>query len=208
MKKIILVLLIVLIALPCWAKLDIRPFVGGVEAGGDCDTVVFSNTGDITGDGDISDENDMAILAQSYNEASQHVPCKLTATLTYKTGDITGVDFYMIIATRTGDNLDLPPVATSDSVTGNNSWSASEVPFEFSSPPTLSASTDYFLAIWMDSNQNGVLEDSDDYAAAGEGYTEWEYNVNGEIPGNHYSFLYTGVYVSSGSLDMKLIMYE
>lgn len=76
--------------------------------------------------------------------------CKVRVFLSKTSGSsISSVNFnVMIFAVDGSGNINTAsPLATSDNVAGDNSWSGSDVIFPFSTPPALSANTDYAIVI-------------------------------------------------------------
>lgn len=202
MKRICILLSILIVAFCAYGF----QFMGGKPpAVASCTTAFLTNAGSITGDFDISDNSDYLIVGQSYIETGEKVVCKVTATLTYKTGDISSKEFYMIIDTKDGShNLELPEMGRSDVVIGDNAWSATAVTFTFSSPVTLAASTNYGIGIWMDSDEDGTI-DADD--ADGSNYAEWEF-TGAAINGNTSRWEADGTLGGSNASDQRIIYYE
>lgn len=184
--------------------------VSGVQEGDLCDTPFMSNTSDITGDLDISDVDTLAMVGVQVEYEENHTLCSPHFTITYKAGDLTAVDYYVTVHTIADgtNNAEMPAIAKSVKVTGLNTWNVTDVPFVFASPPTLSASVRYAVLIWMDSDQDGVLEDTDDYSVAAEGYAEFEYTVNNQIPGHVVGYAFDGTGYLHQNLDGRVIFYE
>lgn len=86
-------------------------------------------------------------------KADSHDICRVTAVLTKGAGDISGKSFYALIDTTSTNSLTLPARAVSEAVTGNNSWNASEVVFNFS--PSVNVQSGDAIAVYMDGAADG-----------------------------------------------------
>jgi hypothetical protein len=95
-----------------------------------------------------SEDNNYYGGQNDYNPVATHSICAIS----YK---LTAVGFY--VAVNTGATYDALPasfLATSSGVTGNNSWSDTEVTFTFVTPVTMSNGTTYKVSLWMDGNSD------------------------------------------------------
>jgi len=157
MKKLIIVFIFILI--PCLAGAGIleviaRTRVVGGEAS--CDNVLYDETGGaIAGDTDINDNSTLFYLGHTYNEGTARAICSVSAVLSYKAGDITGKSFHAALFSKSGNDLNVE-LATSDPISGNNSWSTTTVDFPFSTPYELASSTDYAIVIYVDAATDAV----------------------------------------------------
>lgn len=95
-----------------------------------------------------------------WNNASARTLGKVTFKLIKTAGDISGLTFTARLWSDSGGALGTE-LATSNGVTGNNSWSATEVDFEFITPYTTTGSTNYHITIDSGSTGTGT-----DYASA------------------------------------------
>jgi hypothetical protein len=137
-----------------------------VTGGGECSyTPIESNTSATAGDWDIKDTTGYEYIGQDYFQASAKDVCGCAFWLTYKAGDITSKNYYVVIHTissiSTGSEPLLTLVGTSDKVAGVNTWNDTKVVFTFSTPVTLSANQAYHFSLTHD-----AANDQTNYAEA------------------------------------------
>jgi hypothetical protein len=111
--------------------------------GGACDTLTFSHTGTPDTFRYVSRTANDYYSGAYITFAQAGDKCKAVFTLT-ATGTISGYTYSAIIANRSGSDIDII-LATSNGVVGNDSWSQTEVAFEFSSPPTVTTDADTYI---------------------------------------------------------------
>ena len=108
----------------------------------------LANEGSVATYANIGDGTDAYYLGQGeFNPGEDISICKVTITLDYVTGDITGKTFYCQIWTMSGTSLGTLQ-GESDGVTGSNAWN-DDVDFDFSTSVDLSNGTDYCIVVTM-----------------------------------------------------------
>lgn len=106
-----------------------------------------------------------------FTDASARTIGKITIKMVKAAGSITGKTYTVRLWTLTGSALN-SNVASSDGVTGSDSWSATEVDFIFSTPYTTTGSTNYGITI------DAGTSDASNYAAA---YNKTPQNIPGDL---------------------------
>lgn len=95
-----------------------------------------------------------------WSNASARTLGKVAFKLTKSAGDISGLTYTARLWSNSSGALGTE-LATSSGVTGNNSWSATTVEFEFITPYTTTGGTDYHITI-----DSGSTGSGSDYASA------------------------------------------
>lgn len=130
--------------------------------GGAC-TSFQDNTGNVVAlSPDIRDATNAWYAFSSVQFDTDRTICQIDLFPNQKAGDISTQDFTVYVATATGIHDFVPDtwLATSNSVTGVNTWDfTTAVPFTFSTPYTIPANTKVFFVI----GNNGVV-DASNYA--------------------------------------------
>lgn len=154
MKKLLFLLVILLIG--AGARRWIPPAGSSPPPGY---TLVYDASAAITNVAKIGDIGNRTYNGQyQYNDSIARSIGKITVRLTAASGDISGKTYTVRIWTMSGSNLG-SNVASSSGVSGNNSWSATDVDFLFSPAYTISTSTNYAVTI------DQGADDSTNYAS-------------------------------------------
>ena len=84
----------------------------------------------------------------NWSPASSGSVCRVKFTLTKAAGSITAKTFYAQVYTISG-NAQGTLLGESDGVAGSDSWSLTNVSFEFATPASVSSGTNYIISITM-----------------------------------------------------------
>lgn len=104
-----------------------------------------------TGSTDFLHANsDAPFIGQVFQTGTTWHPCKVRFKLTATSGSTGNTITARIFALSGSTITPASPLATSDPITWTGSWSLTDVIFTFSTPPTLSASTDYAIVLTSD----------------------------------------------------------
>jgi hypothetical protein len=162
MKRILLISLL-LLAVIFTVSADRRRLLGVRNvAAASCNTVHEQNSSGNSGSYNIGSVDANYYAGQTvWDPAASISVCRLDFNLTKSAGSITGFSYAAQIYTLSGTALNTL-LATSDSVTGSDAWSATTVTFSFSSPPALSSGTQYALVV----TRNGF--DGSNYAVVNQ----------------------------------------
>lgn len=131
-----------------------------------------------------------------WSDASARTICKLRFKLSLGAGSITGKTYKAAIYTMSGLNLDTLVGSASTGVTGNNSWSETDVIFTMPDV-VLSASTSYAFVCYMDGTadaSNYARFEYDDVSSLVPGKMAWWNTVfaqDGDVPAGEPSI---GIY--------------
>lgn len=170
------------------ALLNTRSAAAG---GGSCPADGSPSTSQAGVTGWIQVNKDAPYAGQVYQEASNWQICKVAFKLT-AIGTISGktLTAYVYALDGSGDISTGSPLATSDSVTGNNSWSNVDVFFTFPTPPTLTGGVNYAIVVFI----SGGTDASN--------YIQTYYNVGGgSIAGYAVAFFGSGASFDAGAND-------
>jgi hypothetical protein len=157
MRQAIHLILACLLVLQTQAQMIIvikKPAAGG------CAGVAFSCTPTVIGSDGVSQTDPVYYKGDIVALTSGDVICSVTFRLTKTGGSITGKTYRARIYSLSGTALSASPLAVSDAVTGSDSWSATDVAFTFSTPYSVSSTTDYAITIsisgWPTSDYDGT----------------------------------------------------
>lgn len=146
--------------------------------GGACTTQAAANTATKTGSAAINDTTGTYYQGIYGWTSGAITVCKVTAYLTWSAGDISTNTFYCdLYSYDDGGTFNLTTLrGTSDGLLGTNTWSASAVDFNFSTPVSLSAATKYAVVFRSDMPSPSAFCALLDYgsgAGIGTGIMHW-----------------------------------
>jgi hypothetical protein len=118
------------------------------KAVGGCSTTVSSCTPTITGTDGVSQTGAVYYKGTATTLTSGDAICNVSIKMTKTGGDISGKTYKVFIYSLSGNDLGTL-LATSDAVTGSNSWSQTTVSFGFSSPYTVSSTATYAIVVGL-----------------------------------------------------------
>ena len=196
MKKLIALLLILLCYGQAFAGLSAGVVGCSPPAVGSSCAIYEQNSGSAIDNYDIgtySGNYYRGVQAWTPADAGKSV-CKIYARFT-AVGTISGKSYYAELWTHDGTNLTAKVGSTSDAVTGSNSWSASWVEFNFSSPVSVSNATAYCLVIYTTGGVDG------------SNFVVWNAAGGGEFQGVSSKFNSSGTRIDFSNYDMLIRVY-
>jgi|GEM_PF-3728434 len=153
------VFILLLIAFPAFAQVGLRnpAFVASLNhpaaSAGSCDAFSSATAQNATW---AVDDGDSRAGQGDWTEAAPHTICGADVMLSLGGGDISAKTYRVKIYAEAGSRTLGALLATSDPVTGNNSWSSTVVQFTFSTPYVTTGSTEYHFTVEADQAPDGV----------------------------------------------------
>jgi hypothetical protein len=200
MKTILLLLCSVGILLGQSNPFDDALFLGSLsatisEGGGDCNTIQEQNTLAVASYLVVGQNAATYYQGQfAWDSPTNVTICKISIALT-ATGVINTNTYTIQIWTYTTPNM-VSLVATSDPVTGDNTWATNTVDFVFTSGAALTGGITYCLAL------------SKSQAPSVSNYLRAHTTAAGGLDGSTGNFDVSGIRQSSDTFDLKLVIYK
>jgi hypothetical protein len=173
----------------------------GSGSGATCDTVFLTNTATKDTDYQIKGATANVYVGQgTFTVTGDTVFCSVSVWLTKTAGDVSGLNYRVEIWTTssadTGDLSGGSPVFVSETIAGNNSWSATQVDLDFTTQGTATTGNNYTAVITHDG------------AVGTTNLAELDVSADGEITGQIRRYESDGTYSGVSSRDMRIILYE
>lgn len=121
--------------------------------------------------------------------------CKINFVVIGVAGNVSGKTYVMQIWSQDGGGNLSSNLGTSDGVTGNNSWSTTDVEFTFSTPVAVTSGTLYSIVL----TANGT---------DGSNFIRITYTGSGQLTGIRALFNSAGTLGSTSSADAKLTIFK
>jgi hypothetical protein len=142
------------------ARMPMVVMSGSTAAGGEagCDTAYIENTGASVLTLDIEDAEASTYSGWVYNYGTEKTLCAVSFNLSAKDAGCTANTYHIEVWTLSGTDFDTQHGTDSDGVVGDSGWDETDVLFSFSSPITMSASTDYAVVITHNNSPSSATE--------------------------------------------------